>query len=204
MLSRICRSRWYFNPLPPHGGRLMLSRICRSRWYFNPLPPHGGRLILISNTILYLLFQSTPSARRETRFLPRLYQMANISIHSLRTEGDPSAMDMFADMLNFNPLPPHGGRRETPRRCCASARFQSTPSARRETADIRLYRDYINISIHSLRTEGDEITHGGEINKIISIHSLRTEGDDIFPRVEYIHAIFQSTPSARRETCRAG
>ena len=55
-----------FNPLPPHGGRLIVTQICVSsesisihslrmegdslffakenkRNYFNPLPPHGGR-----------------------------------------------------------------------------------------------------------------------------------------------------------------
>ena len=34
----------------------------------------------------------------------------NISIHSLRKEGDPSGKATGFDPVNFNPLPPHGGR----------------------------------------------------------------------------------------------
>ena len=57
----------YFNPLPPHGGR-------RYRWEdyqrsfpnFNPLPPHGGRQTLPYMRELLEVFQSTPSAWRET------------------------------------------------------------------------------------------------------------------------------------------
>ena len=79
----------YFNPLPPHGGRLVgnacflccipfqstpsawretsLGGCARSiRKYFNPLPPHGGR--------------------REDKL--RLLWICCISIHSLRMEGD--------------------------------------------------------------------------------------------------------------------
>ena len=57
---------FHFNPLPPHGGRhgrgFRITLICN----FNPLPPHGGRLrqCLLSTT--GELFQSTPSAWRET------------------------------------------------------------------------------------------------------------------------------------------
>ena len=55
----------------------------------------------------------------------------------------------------FNPLPPHGGRQ------CVPAR-----SNQRE-----------QISIHSLRMEGDILYHKCERLSIISIHSLRMEGD---------------------------
>ena len=37
-----------------------------------------------------------------------------ISIHSLRMEGDVSDFVFFRAIKNFNPLPPHGGRPETP------------------------------------------------------------------------------------------
>ena len=56
----------YFNPLPPHGGRLSNLLYILYPLYFNPLPPHGGRLITM-NILL------APSS---------------ISIHSLRMEGD--------------------------------------------------------------------------------------------------------------------
>ncbi len=56
----------HFNPLPPHGGRrhrtIRNERCC----YFNPLPPHGGRRL-----------QNISDGR-----------CVEISIHSLRMEGD--------------------------------------------------------------------------------------------------------------------
>ena len=125
----------HFNPLPPHGGRREI--VCKDhlRLHFNPLPPHGGRpyaprlrvcaglfqstpsawretcdLVLFAP--LYISFQSTPSAWRETVFLERCESVSDISIHSLRMEGD----GMFSTYEIDNDL------------------FQSTPSAWRETA----------------------------------------------------------------------
>ena len=34
---------------------------------FNPLPPDGGRHVFVIHTVLQLVFQSTPSGRRETK-----------------------------------------------------------------------------------------------------------------------------------------
>ena len=105
--------------------------------YFNPLPPHGGRPVL--------------------DFLRRAIQ--EISIHSLRMEGDTHCVSIVLTGGHFNPLPPHGGRRNCSRNATSSLRFQSTPSAWRETT----YNgdDYagIAISIHSLRMEGDHLSN---------------------------------------------
>ena len=80
-----------------------------------------------------------------------------------------------------------------------------------------------NISIHSLRMEGDQLVkaiedkrkdfnplppHGGRLNNVpdfsqsfpISIHSLRMEGDDGIAGNRILIQKFQSTPSAWRET----
>ena len=38
-------------------------------------------------------------------------QVARISIHSLRMEGDSDTKESLQVLTNFNPLPPHGGRR---------------------------------------------------------------------------------------------
>ena len=62
---------------------------------------------------VYVVFQSTPSAWRET---------------AIGTTGTTSPG-------NFNPLPPHGGRRIESSSKCISMVFQSTPSAWRETYD---------------------------------------------------------------------
>ncbi len=129
---------------------------CQTAHNFNPLPPHGGRRNGMRRNKKHLKFQSTPSAWRETIPVWHTSRGIDISIHSLRMEGDFAA---YCDILNyfdisihslrmegdnlksnsvvnlpyFNPLPPHGGRL-----CCAKTRptrrpFQSTPSAWRET-----------------------------------------------------------------------
>ena len=147
-----------FNPLPPHGGRHHRSRDCGADVHFNPLPPHGGRRSEIVPYARPTLFQSTPSAWRETlrrqqhtkrlrNFNPlpphggRLYQSINrISAHyfnplpphggRLKTPAVLPSVKRY-----FNPLPPHGGRRgnipvDLRQLFC---QFQSTPSAWRET-----------------------------------------------------------------------
>ena len=126
-----------------------------------------------------MVFQSTPSAWRETIRILKLLIFWTISIHSLRMEGDgrsvfsrtagrlfqstPSAwretlFSLCEGVIRwyFNPLPPHGGRRH---------------------CENRLHR-YTEISIHSLRMEGDVFS--------------RTAGR--------LKNVFQSTPSAWRET----
>ena len=152
--SRIC----HFNPLPPHGGRratpigfrrLLFISIHSLRMegdiashpdpedserYFNPLPPHGGRRDKMSSYIARKVFQSTPSAWRETdsestheneeqnfnplpphggrpQFYLSSFSRGEISIHSLRMEGDRwHGTNTHCWSLHFNPLPPHGGR----------------------------------------------------------------------------------------------
>ena len=123
--------------------------------YFNPLPPHGGRLYWPWVSVRRRVFQSTPSAWRETHWFGWRRSCNN----------------------HFNPLPPHGGRpavseppfclgtfqstpsawRETYIRMDIVTHqiFQSTPSAWRETQPIPIKPTKVTISIHSLRMEGD-------------------------------------------------
>ena len=57
------------------------------------------------------------------------------------------------------------------------------------------------ISIHSLRMEGDvQRSDHRRLKTCISIHSLRMEGDSLFMSRREYKTIFQSTPSAWRET----
>ena len=79
--------------------------------HFNPLPPHGGRPFTSYDNLHPIIFQSTPSTRRET-FAP-----CQASGHG----------------FHFNPLPPHGGRRTKNDGFMLVKAFQSTPSTRRET-----------------------------------------------------------------------
>ena len=151
-----------FNPLPPHGGRQQRYHLYTSQSFisihslrmegdhkcaiiytevrdFNPLPPHGGRPSHLSSPATPSLFQSTPSAWRETSELIVAKTLGYvISIHSLRMEGDilccissccrksfqstPSAwretfllQQSVIIAENFNPLPPHGGRQKIQR-----------------------------------------------------------------------------------------
>ena len=128
------------------------------RTYFNPLPPHGGRHRTVTTAPTTGVFQSTPSAWRETaRFYP------HTNLHR-----------------NFNPLPPHGGRQY----------------------GFMLFSRGRDISIHSLRMEGDDRIWLGAGTIHISIHSLRMEGDDAESQVFSRIFSFQSTPSAWRETAK--
>ena len=157
--------------------------VCHSRsppdWnYFNPLPPHGGR------------------PEREIS----ISVFVSISIHSLRMEGDVGQSTPIQGLRDFNPLPPHGGRPNL--RCTARnmRAFQSTPSAWRETGLPTHVVVCYGISIHSLRMEGDLMFTKYTLTCVISIHSLRMEGDNRGATATTLRVIFQSTPSAWRET----
>ena len=91
------------------------------------------------------VFQSTPSAWRETYGFMLFSRGRDISIHSLRMEGDApwGAGEIISKY--FNPLPPHGGRPNVDTTIfLGSILFQSTPSAWRETA--KLHRKAFFIS----------------------------------------------------------
>ena len=102
----------HFNPLPPHGGRLWSPIAFFMSQHFNPLPPHGGRHCQFYRILDICIFQSTPSAWRETIIWQSYTNRRGY----------------------FNPLPPHGGRLTVQSRRGWHLSFQSTPSAWRETA----------------------------------------------------------------------
>ena len=78
-------------------------------------------------------FQSTPSVWRETAAGRTAAGNFDISIHSLRMEGDRFLQWISRYCNYFNPLPPYGGR--------PARRFDLMQNG--------------GISIHSLRMEGD-------------------------------------------------
>ena len=55
---------------------------------FYPRPPRGGRRLQTLAFTSFLIFLSTPSARRATKQLAAERKAAKISIHALREEGD--------------------------------------------------------------------------------------------------------------------
>ena len=124
----------------------------------------------------------------------------NISIHSLRVEGDVLVYGLPASMLDFNPLPPCGGRLLSSLRPTIRSRyFNPLPpcGGRLQYLPVSPKLRYFNplppcggrrkdggsgermktISIHSLRVEGDLPQKAWQHRQPISIHSLRVEGD---------------------------
>ena len=124
------------------------------------------------------LFQSTPSAWRETNPVAGFLQGFEISIHSLRMEGDIPRWEL--DTI--------------------SRKFQSTPSAWRETLFFMFFLLENNISIHSLRMEGDLLAHSyiPRRQKFQSTPSAWRE--TTYLTTSSPSSLFQSTPSAWRET----
>ena len=157
-------------------GDQLLRHDCRI--YFNPRPPRGERHSHFESQAVFLLFQSTPSARRATLFDMLVPFAALISIHALREESDAGVQAYESTHTDFNPRPPRGERPRLHRRPCRLSLFQSTPSARRATAWKARAKWQFLISIHALREESDQR------------YLLKREPQ---PR-------FQSTPSARRAT----
>ena len=101
----------------------------------------------------------------------------DISIHSLHTEGDIMLISIIPQLSNFNPLPPHGGRLMGLGKTFTGSEFQSTPSTRRETKRIRERISGLSFqSTPSTRRETPD--RSKQIQALeISIHSLHTEGD---------------------------
>ena len=114
------------------GGLLLRGR---DRLHFNPHPPWGGRRASIRTARTMVTFQSTPSVGRATRINQNRANNGNISIHTLRGEGDVIIdCDDGAVWLNFNPHPPWGGRQKQWALKTKKSIFQSTPSVGRATS----------------------------------------------------------------------
>ena len=126
----------------------------------------------------FLLFLSTPSARRATSQLQAPALRRPISIHALREEGD-----------SFRRRP----RQPLPR-------FLSTPSARRATHSSGRRGGARRISIHALREEGDPKYHEKQYNRS-DFYPRPPRGGRLSLADEIAAAYeFLSTPSARRAT----
>ena len=156
--------------------------------------------VTCGNMSTRMVFQSTPSVWRETHTIAaKAIEIAAISIHSLRVEGDESGLTSCSGRTisihslrvegdqcpgkgksstkHFNPLPPCGGRPGLSVLRGHNPRFQSTPSVWRETAaecpamPNSRFQSTPSVWRETLRSAKPA---GG---KRISIHSLRVEGD---------------------------
>ncbi len=102
--------------------------------YFNPLPPHGGRLVFFWAMVAATLI-SIHSLRMEGDVGQRALVWHNSHFNPLPPHGGRRPHPRWMQPQNhFNPLPPHGGRPVRWRLFLfPAAGFQSTPSAWRET-----------------------------------------------------------------------
>ena len=124
------------------------------------------------------VFQSTPSAWRETKkaILYRIH--FDISIHSLRMEGDKRRMRQFGCHFLFQSTPSAWRETLPDGEYTARLEFQSTPSAWRETIP-----------------QDRETTCGGHFNPLPPHGGRQNCFRSLCPII-----LFQSTPSAWRET----
>ena len=185
----------HFNPLPPHGGRhskgVSISEMIDIS--IHSLRMEGDALDSVEYRQAFI-FQSTPSAWRETGEEVVKYVRKSISIHSLRMEGDTQLTPPITTAENFNPLPPHGGRLFRSLQKSISWIFQSTPSAWRET--FRSLQKSISWIFQSTPSAWRETNTECVVMRLhsISIHSLRMEGDQRVQTGATIHAYFNPLP----------
>ena len=145
---------------------------------FNPLPPCGGRRRRCGRLCQRPQFQSTPSVWRETAFdscRRQIYRHFN----PLPPCGGRQHGGRYRRTIKyFNPLPPCGGRRRVSPPVRRSINFNPLPpcGGRHDGVPVWLVAPP-EISIHSLRVEGDLTAVQRWREQIISIHSLRVEGD---------------------------
>ena len=217
-----------FNPLPPHGGRPVFYFYILDTFCSFQSTPSAWRETFEGNLEEFeaKVFQSTPSAWRETPFFiiflpyPLKFQstpsawretlrIAWYICMDAQFQSTPSAwretrivQNSLVPEIHFNPLPPHGGRRENCTGNEMDTTFQSTPSAWRETSCRKQH-------IHWQTYFNPLPPHGGRLLVFlyILIHRYfnplpphggrRSQLNNAAGRKE-----FQSTPSAWRETAK--
>ena len=144
-----------FYPRPPRGGRPapMAASGCMSRFLSTPSARRATKVRV--QRMRMDRFLSTPSARRATCADQHRFDHKGISIHALREEGDEGSCMPYGLFSPFLSTPSARRATFTRTRESAGLTFLSTPSARRATQQISDYVDWLDISIHALREEGD-------------------------------------------------
>ena len=152
--------------------------------HFNPLPPHGGRPGAFSCATMTQNI-SIHSLRMEGDLVlpPGHKQRELISIHSLRMEGDlypygySDASDISIHSLRME------GDTAYPDQTNQGYNFNPLPPHGGRLSYVSDIPSCVTISIHSLRMEGDTSSGYAFPGKYISIHSLRMEGDHCMSRI---------------------
>ena len=144
---------------------------------FYPRPPRGGRL------------EGAVHGIKTKDFYPRPPRGGR------RVSGLVGASPTY-----FYPRPPRGGRQLARRLQGVQQGFLSTPSARRATGDVDRVEATIDISIHALREEGDDLPCSRYL-EIQDFYPRPPRGGRLCNNVQCFNRFqFLSTPSARRAT----
>ena len=100
------RTRTNFNPLPSYEGRLYIKGVCGGDGYFNPLPSCEGRHGVPAHRVLYILFQSTPLTRGETRYSFSVKSLGDLfqSTPLMRGETNSNTRDVIDNQFQSTPL----------------------------------------------------------------------------------------------------
>ena len=132
----------------------MIYRLVQE--YFNPHLPRGRWQYL---TGVILIKQS-------------------ISIHTFLAEGDRILIDGFGtlDIISIHTFLAEGDRITYAGHRSSNA-FQSTPSSRKVTCEVKDCVLVERISIHTFLAEGDQVAWIGDYSQTISIHTFLAEGD---------------------------
>ena len=148
-------------------------------------------------------FQSTPSAWRETQ--PVLFFQRTCIFQSTPSAWRETCLDHSDPPQHryFNPLPPHGGRRCTTHRLLWKMHFNPLPPHGGRLGVLPVYQCRIGISIHSLRMEGDSIRYAVSLFPPYFNPLPPHGGRRCSPSAFSSTSVFQSTPSAWRETSRS-
>ena len=147
-----------FYPRPPRGGRRVSGLIPGRRWQFLSTPSARRATPTTGSPTFWGLFLSTPSARRATRGETTFCKLRHgfLSTPSARRATlRPSWCSRT--LHNFYPRPPRGGRLNFQTDYDKRVEFLSTPSARRATFAKPKPIVWMQISIHALREEGDDV-----------------------------------------------
>ena len=182
-----------FYPRPPRGGR---QPGCRPRCRFSKISIHALREEgdeSQHHTVAFPL-DFYPRPPRGGRLEGAVHGIKTKDFYPRPPRGGRRVSGLVgASPTYFYPRPPRGGRQLARRLQGVQQGFLSTPSARRATGDVDRVEATIDISIHALREEGDDLPcsryleiqdfyprppRGGRLEG--AVHGIKTK--DFYPR----------------------
>ena len=190
-----------FYPRPPRGGRRVRFLRSSQRHNFYPRPPRGGRhageALRVGSVIISI------HALREEGDLIRLLCMANSAIFLSTPSARRATAQLAAltaELEDFYPRPPRGGRPSTPPPWSSVAHFYPRPPRGGRPALPGDLLVLFFISIHALREEGDYFANSAKYQITLFLSTPSARRATLFLQHKRPPCRFLSTPSARRAT----